>query len=234
MSGHRILVVDDEPQMVDIVTFTLETQGHRCRAAGSAEEAWRLLSEERFDAVVLDVMLPGADGVQLCRRIRAQLTVPVVLLTARSEVEARVEGLEAGADDYVTKPFSPRELALRVEGILRRTARAATDRDVLTHGPLTIDLRAREAVLGSRRLPLPDAELGVLTCLARRAGRVVTWRELLNEVWGTGAPQGGRQMIKTTVYRLRAHLEKAGGDDARELVRTVRGVGYTMPDPPPG
>ncbi|HLT84802.1 MAG TPA: response regulator transcription factor [Phototrophicaceae bacterium] len=229
----RILVVDDEPQMVDIVTFTLETHGHSCRSVGSAEEAWRVLTEETFDAVVLDVMLPGADGVQLCRRIRAHLSVPVVLLTARSEVDARVEGLEAGADDYVTKPFSPRELALRVEGILRRTARATEGRDVVANGPLTIDVRAREAVLGARRLSLPDAELGVLTSLTRRAGRVVTWRELLNEVWGTGAPQGGRQMIKTTVYRLRAHLEKAGGDEARELVRTVRGVGYTMPELPP-
>lgn len=234
MSAHRVLVVDDEPQMLDIVSFTLETQALECRTARSAEEAWRMLTQEVYDVVVLDVMLPGTDGIELCRRIRAHLSVPVILLTARSEVDARVEGLEAGADDYVTKPFSPRELALRVEGILRRTARRRPEREVFVNGPLTIDVQSREVAVGARRLQLPDVEYGVLSALARRVGTVVSWRDLLNEAWGTSAPQGGKQMIKTTVYRLRTHLEEADGERGRDLVQTVRGAGYTMPRLPEG
>lgn len=219
-----VLVVDDERQMVSIVTFALQTQGFETMAARSAEEAWRLVIEHTFDLVVLDVMLPGASGVQLCERIRTRSDVPVLMLTARGEEEDRLAGLLAGADDYVTKPFSPRELALRAHAIVRRT-RGRSKQEVLTNGPLTIDPVRRRATWEGKLLRVSDVELRLLAALARHAGEVVSARDLLNEVWATEEMIGGRDMIKTTVYRLRQHL----GADAGHLVVAVRGAGYLMP-----
>ena len=130
------LVVDDEPQMRYVITFALETQGFRCVSAASAESAWEKLGQESFDLVILDVMLPGLGGVELCRRIRATSTTPIILLTALGDEEDRIAGLEAGADDYVTKPFSPRELALRASAVVRRTASGT--RDAVSNGALSI------------------------------------------------------------------------------------------------
>lgn len=221
----RVLVVDDERQMVSIVSFALETQGFTTTSARSAEEAWRCFETQRFDLVVLDVMLPGASGVRLCERIRAVSEVPVMLLTARGEESDRLAGLLAGADDYVTKPFSPRELALRAAAIVRRT-RGRNDRaEVLVNGPLTIDPAQRTAALDGTGLRLSDVELRLLTAMLRHRGEVVAWRTLLNEVWYTDEALGARDMIKTAVYRLRQHLGRHGDD----LIVSVRGVGYMMP-----
>ncbi len=219
----RVLVVDDETQMVSIVAFALETQGFVPVTARSAEQGWRLFGAEDFDLVVLDVMLPGASGVQLAQRIRTRSDVPIIMLTARGEEEDRLAGLLAGADDYVTKPFSPRELALRAQALVRR-ARAASASRRLTNGPLVIDLDQRSATLAGQHLKLTDVELRLLTALARRVGEPVGWRDLLNEVWFTAEVQGGRDMIKTTVHRLRSRVPQ--GD---ALVVAVRGVGYLMP-----
>lgn len=224
-SGPRVLVVDDEAQMVGIVAFALETQGFEPVTARSAEQAWRLFQEQSFDLIVLDVMLPGASGVQLCQRIRTASDIPVILLTAKGQEADRLTGLLAGADDYVTKPFSPRELALRASAIVRRTRSGRGEHDELTNGPLRIDPAQRMATLDGRVLRLSDVELRLLTALTRHVGNVVGWRELLNEVWYTGETGGGRDMIKTTVYRLRQHL----GDRAESLIIAVRGVGYLMP-----
>lgn len=221
----RVLVVDDETQMVSIVAFALETQGFDPVTARSAEQAWRLLTAENFDLVVLDVMLPGASGVQLAQRIRAGSDVPIMMLTARGDENDRLTGLLAGADDYVTKPFSPRELALRAQAIVRRTRGHAERPHRIVNGPLVIDTAQRTASCDGRAVKLSDVELRLLAVLARRVGEPVAWRELLNEVWHTGELQGGRDMIKTTVHRLRQRLEDHG--DA--LIVTVRGVGYLMP-----
>ncbi len=221
----RVLVVDDESQMVSIVVFALETQGFVASSARNAEQAWRMFQEEAFDLVVLDVMLPGASGVQLCERIRGVSDTPVVLLTARGDEQDRLKGLLAGADDYVTKPFSPRELALRAGAIIRRTRGQTRDSGRITNGALVIDQGQRTAWLDARRLRLGDVELRLLIALARRAGEVVDWHALLNEVWHTGEVQGGRDMVKTAVYRVR-HALGPGADD---LVVSVRGAGYLMP-----
>ena len=221
----RVLVVDDESQMVSIVAFALETQGFEPVTARSAEAAWRLIESEHFDLLVLDVMLPGASGVQLCERVRAVSDVPVILLTARGEENDRVAGLLAGADDYLTKPFSPRELSLRALAIVRRASGVRAADELIVNGPLTLDRGHRTATLDGRALRLSDVEWRLLASLARHRGSVVAWRDLLNEVWATGEPVGGRDMIKTTVYRLRQHL----GPDAEALVVAVRGVGYLMP-----
>ena len=221
----RALVVDDETQMLGIVAFALETQGFEAVTARSAEQAWTLLQQQHFDLVVLDVTLPGASGVQLCERLRTTSDVPVMMLTARTAEPDRIAGLMAGADDYVTKPFSPRELALRAQAIVRRTRSHARDtgQNLVVNGPLVVDPDRRRVQLGERVIQLSDVELRLLTTLARRAGQVVTWAELLNEVWFTGEQAGGRDMIKTTVYRLRQHL---GGE--REWITAVRGTGYLM------
>lgn len=191
-SGPRVLVVDDEAQMVGIVAF---------------------------DLIVLDVMLPGASGVQLCQRIRTASDIPVILLTAKGQEADRLTGLLAGADDYVTKPFSPRKLALRASAIVRRTRSGRGEHDELTNGPLRIDPAQRVATLDGQVLRLSDVELRLLTALTRHVGDVVGWRELLNEVWYTGETGGGRDMIKTTVYRLRQHL----GDRAAST-----GIGWVV------
>lgn len=221
----RVLVVDDESQMVSIVAFALETQGFQPDVARSAEQGWRMLCAEHYDLVVLDVMLPGASGIQLCERLRAESEVPVILLTARGEEEDRLRGLLAGADDYVTKPFSPRELALRASAIVRRTRGRAASSETLVNGTLVIDQARRSVTLGGRLVQLSDVELRLLVALTRRVGDIVPWRTLLNEVWHTAELQGGRDMIKTSVYRLRQHLGQAG----ESLIVTVRGTGYLMP-----
>ncbi|WP_420176294.1 response regulator transcription factor [Luteococcus sp. OSA5] len=223
-TAPRALVVDDETQMLGIVGFALETQGFEVVSARSAEQAWSRLRAEHFDLLVLDVTLPGASGVQLCERVRVTSDVPVMMLTARTTEQDRIAGLLAGADDYVTKPFSPRELALRAQAIVRRTRdRAPSAGEVVVNGPLRIDPARREVRLEQRRVQLSDVELRLLVALARRAGQVVTWAELLNEVWATGEQHGGRDMIKTTVYRLRQHLGVE-----REWITAVRGTGYLM------
>ncbi len=220
----HVLVVDDESQMVSIVSFALETEGFATTTARSAEEAWRTISSATFDLVVLDVMLPGSSGISLCERIRTVSDVPIMLLTARGEERDRLTGLLAGADDYVTKPFSPRELALRAAAIVRRT-RGRSHGETLVNGPLAIDVAGRTASLAGRTLRLSDVELRLLATLVRHRGEVVTWKTLLSEVWYTGETMGGRDMIKTAVYRLRQHLVPHG--DA--LIHTVRGAGYLMP-----
>ncbi|GAA1391632.1 response regulator transcription factor [Luteococcus peritonei] len=220
----RVLVVDDETQMLSIVAFALETQGFQVTTARSAEEAWSRLRQEHVDLLVLDVTLPGASGVELCRRVRTTSEVPVMMLTARTTEDDRVKGLLAGADDYVTKPFSPRELALRAQAIVRRTGHLRVGEGTVVNGPLVIETDRRRARVGEEVLRLTDVELRLLTALARRPGQVVGWSELLNEVWYTGEHAGGREMIKTTVYRLRQHL-----GPERDWITAVRGAGYLMP-----
>ncbi|MDU0347332.1 response regulator transcription factor [Actinomyces sp. MRS3W] len=219
------LVVDDEPQMRYVVSFALETQGFECLTAPDAEVAWELLSSRKVDLVVLDVMLPGGSGVALCRRLRGTGSrVPIILLTALRDEQDRIAGLEAGADDYVTKPFSPRELALRARAVTRR---AGAGPDAVENGPLRISTVTGRVSWEGRNVPLPDTEARLLAALARRRDAVVTWQELLNEVWGTSDDSGGKEMVRTTIYRLRRHLKAHDAPD--DVVVSVRGRGYRMP-----
>ncbi|WP_103062932.1 response regulator transcription factor [Actinomyces qiguomingii] len=219
------LVVDDEPQMRYVVTFALETQGFECLTAPDAQTAWEMLSARAVDLVVLDVMLPGDSGVKLCQRLRGTGNqVPIILLTAMRDEPDRIAGLEAGADDYVTKPFSPRELALRARAVTRRSG---TGPAPITNGPLRISTETGRVSWSGRNVPLPDTESRLLAALARRRDAVVTWQELLNEVWGTSDESGGREMVRTTIYRLRRHLQ--AHDVPADIVVAVRGRGYRMP-----
>ncbi|MEV5412307.1 response regulator transcription factor [Thermopolyspora sp. NPDC052614] len=222
------LVVDDEPQMTAIIGFALETQGFTVHTAHDGATALHLLRTHAVDLVVLDVLMPTLDGLSLCERIRARSDVPIMLLTALTQHEDIIRGLEHGADDYVTKPFHPREVALRAQALVRRRG----DGTVLRVGELVIDSTRHTVTLAGRKLELPYTEFKLLACLGARRGSPQSWRDLLRAVWGTADLAGGRDVVKTTVYRLRSRLAVVEGGAA--YVRTVRGVGYLMPDLPPG
>jgi len=222
----RILVVDDEPQMVGIVAFALESEGFEVVTAYDGEQALDKLALARPDLVVLDVMLPKIDGFEVCRRVRESTTIPVILLTAKKEDEDVILGLELGADDYVTKPFTPRELVLRVKAVLRRSG-AGKAQAVVEVGDLRVDGLRYEATLGGRRLDLTINEFRLLSCLATNAGRVLSWRALLKHAWGLESWEGGKEMVKTAIYRLRQKIEPDPNNP--RYILTVRSVGYTMP-----
>lgn len=207
MTPPLALVVDDEEQMLAIVTFALSTQGFATRTASDVASAWQLLTTTQFDLVVLDIMLPHGSGLDLTRRIRARsLQPPIILLTALGEEHNRIAGLEAGADDYVTKPFSPRELALRAEAICRRTGNTEIRED--RFGELTVT-NSRIA-FRRRLLQLSATETRLLECLISAGGQPVPRIRLLNEVWDTTSQTGGTDMIKTSIYRLRRKLKDQG------------------------
>jgi Response regulators consisting of a CheY-like receiver domain and a winged-helix DNA-binding domain len=221
------LVVDDEPQMTAIIEFALETQGFTVHTAHDGATALHLLRTHPVDLVVLDVLMPRLDGLTLCERIRAGSDVPIMLLTALSRHEDIIRGLEHGADDYVTKPFHPREVALRAQALVRRRG----DGQMLRVGELVIDPARHAVTLAGRRLELPFTEFKLLAHLAAHRGSPQSWRDLLRAVWGTADLAGGRDVVKTTIYRLRSRLAVVDGGAA--YVQTVRGVGYLMPDLPP-
>lgn len=225
-----VLIVDDEEQMTAIISFALETQGLRTSTASDATAARALLDSEPIELVVLDVMLPGESGIELCRSLRETSDVPVILLTALGEVDDRVAGLTAGADDYLTKPFSPRELALRVQAILRRSSGSTSVADsagqALRCGPLRVDLEWGGASWDGAELDLPETELRLLGRLVQDAGRAVPLRTLLHEVWGTSRAEGGRDMVKSMIYRLRQQLRAQGAP--ADLIEAVRGQGYRV------
>lgn len=218
-------VVDDEPAMIDIITFVLETQGFRCESFHAAEPAWVALSRTKPDLVVLDVMLPGMSGITLCSRIRATSDVPVMLVTAKGESDDRIAGLEADADDYVVKPFHPRELALRAQRLVRRSESPA---NVVTRvGHLHLDPSGTQAVLATERIALTSSEYKVLQALLSQPDEVIDFRGLLIAGWGETDRIGGREMIKTTVYRLRHKLD-AAVPDGGQVIESVRGAGYMV------
>jgi DNA-binding response OmpR family regulator len=221
---QRVLVVDDDPTVSDVVRRYLERSGLAVSLAADGQQALKAYDAELPDLVVLDLMLPGIDGLEVCRRLRARRgDVPVVMLTALGEEADRVVGLEIGADDYVTKPFSPRELVLRVQSVLRRAARPApAGSEVLTDGTLTVDVARRTARLAGRDLALTVREFDLLAFLMRHPGRAFQRPELLEAVWGWTF--GDQSTVTVHVRRLR---EKVEADPAhpRRIV-TVWGVGY--------
>jgi two-component system phosphate regulon response regulator PhoB len=223
--GH-VLIVDDEPDLASLVEFNLRQAGLETSVALTGEQALQLARLRRPDVVLLDLMLPDLSGKEVCRRLRADpatRTVPIVMLTSRGEEADRIEGFEVGADDYVTKPFSPRELVLRLKAILRRSAtRESTEQ--LRLGLLRLDLGAHRAFVAEAEVELTALEFKLLHHLLSRPGRVQSREQLLAEVWGVTSPLETRT-VDTHVMRLR---DKLG--PARNLVETVRGIGYRLSD----
>jgi two-component system response regulator ResD len=220
---ETVLVVDDEPTLREVVVRYLERAGYRALEAGDGDEAETLLRTQPPDLVILDLMLPGTDGLELCRRIRADSALPVIMLTARGEEADRIVGLELGADDYVTKPFSPRELVARVRTVLRRTNGPVEARDRLQHGDLTLDSETRDVRKSGSLVSLTAREFDLLWFLASHPRRVFSREHLMSRVWGY-EPAYDTGTVTVHIRRLRAKIE----DDAARPrhIETVWGVGY--------
>jgi DNA-binding response OmpR family regulator len=218
-----VLVVDDEPIVREVVVRYLRREGYRTLEASSGERARELLESDKASLVVLDLMLPGMDGLQLCRWIRERFDLPVIMLTARSEEADRIVGLELGADDYVTKPFSPRELAARVRTVLRRTMPSPSKRQRLAFDGLVIDGSTRDVVVRGRALHLTAREFDLLWFLASHPRQVFSRDQLMAGVWGY-EPAFDTGTVTVHIRRLREKLE----DDPSQprYLETVWGVGY--------
>jgi len=230
----KVLVVDDEQAIVDLLAYNLTKSGHQPLVARDGEEALRLARAERPDLVILDLLLPGLDGLDVCRALRRESQLPIIMLTARDEEVDRVLGLELGADDYVVKPFSVRELMARVKSVLRRTQPSpAQTGEVLQAGGLRLDVARREATWRSTPLELTSAQFELLRRLMAQPGRVFTREELLDQVWGYDY-YGDTRAVDSAVKRLRARLREAALDaDAvgyNDLIVTVRDTGYKLND----
>jgi DNA-binding response OmpR family regulator len=218
-----VLVVDDEPIVREVVVKYLRREGFRTLEAGDGNAAKALVEAERPDLVVLDLMLPGADGLSVCRWIRSQSSLPVIMLTARGEEADRIVGLELGADDYVTKPFSPRELAARVRTVLRRASSPPAPDQHLVFGDLEIDSLTREVTLAGREVRLTAREFDLLWFLASHPRRVFSRDQLMDRVWGYSAALD-TGTVTVHIRRLREKLER---DASRpERLETIWGVGY--------
>lgn len=221
----RVLVVDDEPTVREVVTGYLRRDGHEVAEVGDGNAALDLLDRERFDLVVLDMMLPGVNGLDILRRIRAGGEMPVIMLTARAEETDRVAGLELGADDYVVKPFSPRELAARVNGVLRRAApKPAATADTLTYDGLVIHYRSREVRCRGELVELTPKEFDVLAHLAASPRQVFSRADLLRDVWDSSPDWQDPATVTVHVRRIRNKIE-ADPENPRRIT-TVWGVGY--------
>jgi DNA-binding response OmpR family regulator len=231
LDSSTILLVDDEDSVQKLLTYPLERDGFRVVQARDGEQALRLFGHENIDLVVLDLMLPKVDGLEVCRRLRAGSDVPIIMLTARGEELDKVLGLELGADDYITKPFSIREFRSRVRALLRRAAiprdRAERDAQVIEAGELRIDPAKRTVDLAGEPVQLTYVEFELLRSLAAEPGRVFTREMLLRALWGDSAYREPRT-IDVHIRHLREKLER----DAREpeYLFTVRGVGYRFRD----
>ena len=224
-----ILVVEDEPQVQELLAVNLEHAGHRVLRAASAEEAENAIREELPDVLILDWMLPGESGVTLTRRLRAEertRELPILMLTARAMEQDKVSGLDAGADDYLTKPFSPKELAARIKAVLRRRAPQLAD-DVVEIGGLRLDPAARRVSAGGAGVELAPTEFRLLHFLMTHPERIYTRAQVLDHVWGDHVFIEERT-VDVHIRRLRKALEPTGHD---RLIDTVRGSGYGLRKP---
>jgi DNA-binding response OmpR family regulator len=220
-----VLVVDDEPIVRDVVVRYLEREGYATLEAGDGNDARRLVERESPDLVVLDVMLPGTDGLELCRWIRSRSELPVIMLTARGEEADRIVGLELGADDYVTKPFSPRELAARVRTVLRRSRAGSLSTERLSFGDVELDAHMREVRKGGQEVRLTAKEFDLLWFLASHPRRVFGRDQLMSRVWGYEAALD-TGTVTVHVRRIREKIEN-DPSEPRHL-QTVWGVGYRV------
>ncbi len=219
---QTVLVVDDEPNIVHLARLYLTSDGFRVQTASDGQEALDKLRGGAVDLVVLDLMMPGIDGWEVCRRIRKDSDVPIIILTARSDDVDKIVGLELGADDYVTKPFNPRELVARVKAVLRRAQPAEKKVDLVVAGNLRIDLQRREVTVGGRQIELRPKEYDLLVTFAQNPGIVLDRERLIAKVWGYDYV-GESRTIDVHVTWLRDKIQ-----DATVQIQTVWGVGYKL------
>jgi two-component system phosphate regulon response regulator PhoB len=232
--SQRVLVVEDEPDIAALIAYQLTREGYRVETASNGTEALAAVSREIPDLVVLDRMLPGLSGDEVLQSMKAEgatKSVPVLVLTAKREQEDRIEGLELGADDYLTKPFSPRELVLRVQAILRRMQEPAVESGgrILRAGPLTVDVSSHQALMDGEQLALTPTEFRLLRSLMERKGRTQSRQQLLERAWSVESHLSDRLQTRTVdmhVRRLRTKLGAIG-----DWIETVRGFGYRFRTP---
>ncbi len=223
-SAGRILIVDDEDSILDFVELGLRYEGFEVERAVDGTEALRLVEKHRMDLIVLDLNLPSVDGIDVCRTIRRRDDTPIIMLTARADVDERVIGLEAGADDYLPKPFKFKELLARIRAVLRRRSSAGSSAgDVLQHGGLILNRGTREVELDGQPITLTTREFDLLETLMLHPRQVLRRLTLLDRVWGTDH-LGDGNLIEAHISALREKLN----DRDRRLIRTVRGVGYAL------
>jgi len=222
MAGETILVVDDEKNIVELARLYLEDAGYVVESAYDGAEALAKIRSLRPALVVLDLMLPKIDGWEVCRRVRATSDVPIIMLTARSEDVDKIVGLELGADDYLTKPFNPRELVARVRAVLRRYERAAKPTRAMHIGQVTIDPARREVTVAGKPIKLRAKEFDLLLALAQHRGLVLSRNQLLDLVWGYDF-YGSTRTVDVHIAHLREKLAGSG-----VVIETVRGVGYKL------
>ncbi len=226
---NTVLIVEDDPETVELVSLYLRRDGYHVLSASDGLEGLRLAREARPDLVILDLMLPGLDGMQVGRILREEADVPIIMLTARVDEKDRLAGLELGADDYVTKPFSPRELAARVKAVLRRSANDPFNQGPsnLVYNQLTVNLRNRSVQVGEQRVGVTPTEFRLLAMMVREPGRVFTRDQIIDRVFGYDF-EGFDRTVDAHVSSLRRKLEPTMGD--RRHIHTVYGVGYRFGD----
>ena len=229
MAGKRVLVVDDDAKTVELVKLYLKRDGYRVLTAYDGIEALRLAREGRPDLIVLDLMLPGINGLEICRTLRAESDVPVIMLTAKTTDQDKLVGLDLGADDYVTKPFSPRELAARVRAVLRRLPGERGPAEI-KHGELTVDFLKHEAFLNGKPLNLTSVEFKLLAALIKEPGRVFSRAQLIENALGHDF-EGFDRTIDVHVLNLRRKLEPDPSHPS--YIKTVYGAGYKLSEASP-
>lgn len=219
----NILVVDDEPQITRVLKTSLSSQGYGIRTASDGEEALQMLKEWAPDLIVTDLRMPNMDGLELCRRVRTESRVPIIVLSVKGEETIKVEALDAGADDYVTKPFSMNELVARIRAALRRASTPEQPQTPLVEmGDFRIDILARTVLVKNRDVHLTPKEFDLLVYLARHAGKVLTHRTLLSAVWGPNSVEQP-EYLRVFIGQLRKKVE---GDGSRKYIITEPWVGY--------
>lgn len=224
-----VLLVDDDHDLIDVLTYILRREGYEVKAAYDGEQGWKRFREESPELVVLDANMPGLDGMEVCRRVREISTTPVIMLTARTDEADIVKALGLGADDYITKPFSPRQLVARVKAVLRRaqafTGNGTGAGEELRAGDLCLDLRTRSVRREDQEIHVTPLEFKILHYLLLNRGRVLTNSAIVEQVWGFSG-SGNEDLVKVHVHRLRQKLERDPQNP--EYVRTVQGVGYLL------
>jgi DNA-binding response OmpR family regulator len=225
MSGNRVLVVDDEDHILELARLYLAREGYQIETVSDGALALARFAQVKPDLVVLDIMLPNVDGLTICREIRKQSQVPIIMLTARDEVTDKVVGLELGADDYLTKPFHPQELVARAKALVRRSRLEPDQPKLVRAGGLEVDLERHEVRCGESKVQLRPKEFDLLALLARHPSRVFQRSELLDLVWGYDFP-GYTRTVDVHVQQLREKLAEGGVSDPS--IQTVWGVGYKL------
>lgn len=231
MAKKKILVVDDEPHIVELVRFNLEASGFKVIEAMNGQKAIELAQSENPDLILLDLMLPGTDGLEVCRFLRQQKStreIPIIMLTAKSEEIDKVLGLEIGADDYITKPFSPRELVARIKAVLRRSAGSEKNENNIKIGNILVDIEKHEVLVEGEKQEFTPKEFDLLKLLASNPGKVFSREFLLENIWGYDY-LGDTRTVDVHIRHLRQKIER--DSDKPVYIETVRGIGYKFNRP---